>query len=76
MEFTVQVLDELSPIDTVEYTVDAEQWHVIYPDDGISDSPRESFRIRVPADTFTRLVIRAMDDMNNTATVGGAAQQP
>ena len=76
MEFTVQVLDELSPIDTVEYTVNADQWHVIYPDDGISDSPRESFRIRVPADTVTRLVIRAMDDMNNTATVGGTAQQP
>ncbi len=75
-EFSVQAMDDLSPIDTVEYTIDAERWHVIYPTDGISDSPTETFRVVVPADQATHLVIRAMDDMNNTATVGGSAQQP
>ncbi len=62
------VTDDLSPIRHVEYSVDAEQWHVVYPLDGIPDSRAERFEIRVPLAVAANVVVRAVDAMNNTAT--------
>ena len=67
------VTDSHSPVQHVEYSLDTEIWQVVYPVDGIPDSREERFEVRLgPADT-ARLIIRATDAMNNTATA--AAQR-
>ena len=68
LEFTVS--DTHSPVERVEYSTDTEQWQLIYPNDGISDSTEELFSVTVDADDFSRMVIRATDAMDNTATTG------
>ena len=47
-----------------------EQWKLLYPSDGISDSTEEFFSVTVDANEFSRLVIRATDAMDNSATAG------
>ena len=64
------VSDAQSAIDRLEYTLDAERWQVVYPVDGIPDAREERFEVSVPADALARLVLRATDAMNNTATAG------
>ncbi len=68
LEFTVS--DRHSPVERVEYSTDAEQWQLIYPSDGISDSTEELFSVTVDANEFSRMVIRATDAMDNSATAG------
>ena len=67
------VIDATSPIDRVEYTTDGEQWQIIYPQDGIPDSPEERFAIAVSVDDVERIVVRATDSMDNTSTAGALA---
>ncbi len=62
------VTDALSPIRHVEYSVDAEQWQVVYPMDGIPDSREERFEIVVAPEAAADVVVRAVDAMNNTST--------
>ena len=64
----VTVTDAQSTVARVEYTLDAETWQVVYPIDGIPDAREERFDLTVPADALDRLVVRATDAMNNTAT--------
>jgi hypothetical protein len=64
------VIDAQSPIDRVEYTTDSEQWQIIYPQDGIPDSPEERFAITVSVGNIARVVVRATDSMDNTSTAG------
>jgi len=68
LEFTVS--DRHSPVERVEYSTDTEQWQLIYPSDGISDSTEELFSVTVDANEFSRMVIRATDAMDNSATAG------
>ena len=68
LEFTVS--DRHSPVERVEYSTDAEQWQLIYPSDGIADSTEELFSVTVDANEFSRMVIRATDAMDNSATAG------
>ena len=64
------VSDAQSTIERLEYTLDAEHWQVVYPVDGIPDASEERFEVTVPADAVDRLVLRATDAMDNTATAG------
>jgi hypothetical protein len=64
------ISDAQSTLERVEYTVDAERWRAAYPVDGIADQREERFNVTVPAGDLERLVLRATDAMQNTATVG------
>ena len=45
MTFTVR--DDQSPVQRVEYSLDASRWRMVYPKDGIPDSRREDFEVVV-----------------------------
>ncbi len=69
LSFTVR--DEQSAVRRVEYSVDADRWRLIYPIDGIADSPVETFELVFDA-AGQRVIIRATDVLNNVATVAVA----
>jgi hypothetical protein len=63
------VRDEQSPVQRVEYSLDASRWRVVYPKDGIPDSRREEFEVLLDASEAGRsVIIRATDTMNNVST--------
>ncbi len=63
------VQDDQSPVQRVEYSLDASRWRVIYPKDGIPDSRREEFEVALgDGETGRSVIIRATDAMNNVAT--------
>jgi hypothetical protein len=63
------VRDEQSPVQRVEYSLDASRWRVVYPKDGIPDSRREEFEVTLEeAEAGRGVIIRATDAMNNIAT--------
>lgn len=66
---TFTVRDEQSPVQRVEYSLDASRWRLAYPKDGIADSRREDFEVRLEESEPARsVIIRATDAMNNVAT--------
>jgi hypothetical protein len=71
------VRDAQSPIQRVEYSVDALRWRSVFPVDGIADAPSEAFDITLeegvtPAD----VTLRALDALGNVATAAGAGAGP
>jgi sugar lactone lactonase YvrE len=63
--FEIRDLD--SPLNRVEYSLDAQRWQGAFPQDGILDSRHEQFLLRLDGSAAGRtLVIRATDAMNNT----------
>lgn len=65
--FTVR--DDQSSVQRVEYSLDASRWRLAYPKDGIADSRREDFEVRLDEGESARsVIIRATDAMNNVAT--------
>ena len=63
------VRDDQSPVQRVEYSLDASRWRVVYPKDGIPDSRREEFEVSLDATESGRsVIIRATDAMNNVST--------
>jgi hypothetical protein len=63
------VRDEQSPVNRVEYSLDASRWRVVYPKDGIPDSRREEFEVVLDETEQARsVIVRAADAMNNIAT--------
>jgi WD40 repeat protein len=63
------VRDSQSAVQRVEYSLDASRWRVIYPKDGIPDSPREEFELPIDErEPGKSVIIRATDAMNNVAT--------
>jgi len=66
---TFGVRDDQSPVQRVEYSLDASRWRLAYPKDGIADSRREDFEVRLDDSESARsVIIRATDAMNNVAT--------
>jgi hypothetical protein len=64
-----EAVDALSPIQEAEYSVDAREWVHLEPKDGLSDSPRESYAIRVdPKWKGGFLLLRVTDASRNTAS--------
>jgi hypothetical protein len=65
----VRVHDAYSPIQKVEYSLGGEPWRLIYPVDGLADSPDERYEIPLASEAdVARLVIRATDAMQNVAS--------
>jgi hypothetical protein len=63
------VSDDQSPVQRVEYSLDASRWRVVFPKDGIADSKREEFEVTLDESEVARsVIIRATDAMNNVAT--------
>lgn len=63
------VVDAQSPVQRVEYSLDASRWRVVYPKDGIPDSRREEFEVSLEENEAGRaVIIRVTDAMNNVAT--------
>ena len=68
----IEVRDDMSTIDTVEYSVDGTRWELLYPKDGIADSPMEEYELMLGADAGRGAMIRATDALKN---VGGASTE-
>ncbi len=65
----VEVTDAGSPLTEAEYSVDARKWTRVEAKDGLSDSPRESYVIRLAADARGGyLLVRVTDSSRNVAT--------
>ena len=66
---TFFVRDEQSPVQRVEYSLDASRWRIVHPKDGIPDSRREEFEVVLEESEAGRsVIIRATDAMDNVAT--------
>jgi hypothetical protein len=64
----IEAVDAGSPIVEAEYSVDAREWIRIEPADGLSDSPRETYIIRVEAGSRgAYLLVRVTDAARNVA---------
>jgi hypothetical protein len=64
----IRVTDKMSPVGKVEYSADAQKWVRITPEDGIADSPNETFRIKRNAAAGKFVIVRATDAYYNVAT--------
>ncbi len=63
----IDVRDADSPLKSVEYSLDGERWQAAFPRDGMLDSRREQFELRLDGSAAGRtVVIRAADALNNT----------
>jgi sugar lactone lactonase YvrE len=61
-----EVRDSDSAISRVEYSIDSQPWQSVFPQDGILDSRREHFALKLDTSVAGRtLVVRATDAMNN-----------
>jgi Two component regulator propeller len=70
----VEVKDAGSPLAEAEYSVDARKWTRVEAKDGLSDSPVESYVIRLPRDAGGGyLLVRVTDASRNVATASFAA---
>jgi hypothetical protein len=68
LEFTVE--DSFSNVGEVIYSVNAREWEVVPPVDGITDSPKETYRVELtnlPQGEVT-FVVKASDTAGNSAT--------
>jgi hypothetical protein len=68
----IEVRDDMSTINKVEYSVDGTRWEPIYPKDGIADSPVEQYEVVLGADAVRGAMIRATDALKN---MGGASTE-
>jgi len=72
--FEFEAADAASPILEAEYSVDAKKWTRVEPKDGLSDSPRETYGIRLPADARGAfLLVRVTDAARNVAVASFVA---
>ena len=69
---TVRVHDPQSAIQKVAYSLAGGPSRLVYPLDGLADSPDERYEIPLAAEAdASRIVIRATDAMMNIASSGG-----
>lgn len=69
-----EVADAASPVTDVEYSVNAREWVRVEPQDGLSDSRTETYRVTLaPADRGGYLLVRATDASRNVAAASFAA---
>jgi len=69
-----EVEDAASPLTEFEYSVNAREWVRVEPDDGLSDSRKETYSIDLaPADRSGYLLVRATDASHNVAAASFSA---
>ena len=72
--FEFEAVDSASPLAEAEYSVDAKKWTRVEPKDGLGDSMRESYTIRLPAEARGGyLLIRVSDSSRNVAVASFVA---
>ena len=70
----VRVRDAHSPIQKLEYSLGGGPWQLVYPVDGLADSPDERYEIPLANEAdATRLVVRATDLLQNSRPVSRSA---
>jgi hypothetical protein len=64
---TFQAEDSYSNIEEVKYLVRPDEWHVVFPVDGICDSQAENFKftVKLPAGAENMITIRVKDSYGN-----------
>lgn len=68
-ELRFEATDATSPIRRAEFQVDGGPWTPLYPADGVADSLTESFLLRLPLRSVSRLVsLRVFDAVSNVAS--------
>jgi hypothetical protein len=68
----VRVRDAQSPIQKLEYSINGGPWQLIYPADGLADSPDERYELPLGADAeASRIMLRATDVLQNSAAQSG-----
>jgi len=62
------VWDKLSAIKKVEFSLNAQKWNWVYPQDQVCDTKEEkfNFRIKIPQQDYRIIVIKATDKSENT----------
>jgi len=60
-------VDRASYITRAEYSINGGEWRTVYPDDGISDSPNETYTVLIPAATGEYSVTLRVFDVNGNA---------
>ncbi len=67
VEVEVDAADAASPLRRAEYSLDAGPWTPLAAQDGVVDSPREKFLVRLQDVSLTEhlLVVRALDAAGN-----------
>ncbi len=70
IEVTFEVMDNTSRIVKGEYSIDGGAWHLLFPVDGIADSAKETFKVKVNLDKTSEHVIafRCTDSSYNVGT--------
>lgn len=65
----IEARDADSALTRMEYSLDAQRWRAVFPQDGILDARQEQFVLRLEAAAAGRtLVVRATDAMNNVGS--------
>ena len=64
----VRVTDRRSAVGKVEYSIDAQKWTRLTPDDGLADSPDETYTIKRSTLAGHFVIVRAVDTFYNVAT--------
>jgi hypothetical protein len=73
LRFTVR--DAGSSVQRVEYSLDATRWRIVYPIDGMADSPLEQYDLTLEAGADASVaIVRATDALNNVATAAAATR--
>jgi hypothetical protein len=66
----IEVTDASSPVTELEYSVNAREWVKVEPEDGLSDSRKETYRIELaPNERGGYLLIRATDAARNVGSI-------
>jgi hypothetical protein len=67
LDLTFQAEDSYSNIEEVKYLIRPDEWHVVFPIDGICDSRTESFKfaVKLPASAENTITIRVKDSYGN-----------
>jgi hypothetical protein len=73
LRLVVRVRDNLSPIQKLEYSISAGPWQLVYPADGVADSPDERYEISLASEADAgRIVLRATDWLQNVSSLSAA----
>jgi sugar lactone lactonase YvrE len=66
----VRVHDAHSPVQKLEYSVSGGVWQIVYPADGLADSPDERYEISLANEAeAARIIVRATDALQNVTSV-------
>jgi sugar lactone lactonase YvrE len=65
----VRVRDAQNPIQKVEYSLGGGPWQLVFPADGLADSPEERYEIPLANESdASRIVVRAIDLLQNVTS--------